>query len=181
MLILFLPFISRIRILENYDEQRLIDTVPVTAETGRVHAGCASFEYLPSKAFENRNYIETRNQDAIIIAGEAKIEEQQKNSSKMSFTIKNVTDDTEVELPYIYYPGYMVSIVYNGQKENIQPYETQNGFVGIKVPAVEEEKITVEYTGTSIMKISTIISIIGVCLFIIIILNDKIFKKNSNK
>lgn len=67
MMILTIPFNSNIRTLENYDEQRLIETVPVTENTGRVHAGCASFEYLPSKAFENREYIETRSQEAIVI------------------------------------------------------------------------------------------------------------------
>ena len=68
MMILTIPFNRNIRILENYDEQRLIETVPVTENTGRVHAGCASFEYLPSKAFENRDYIETRSQEAIVIS-----------------------------------------------------------------------------------------------------------------
>ena len=67
-MLLTIPFSSHLRTLENYDEERLINTVPVTENTGRVHAGCASFEYLPSKAFENRNYIETRSQDAIVIS-----------------------------------------------------------------------------------------------------------------
>ena len=68
LMILAIPFRTHLRTMENYDEERLINTVPVTENTGRVHAGCASFEYLPSKAFENRDYIETRSQNAIIIS-----------------------------------------------------------------------------------------------------------------
>ena len=68
LMILAIPFRTHLRTMENYDEERLINTVPVTENTGRVHAGCTSFEYLPSKAFENRDYIETRSQNAIIIS-----------------------------------------------------------------------------------------------------------------
>lgn len=66
IIIITMPFRSYLRTIQGYNEQRLIDTVPVTEQTGRVHAGCASFEYLPSKAFENRKYIETRSQNAIV-------------------------------------------------------------------------------------------------------------------
>lgn len=43
-----------------FNEERYVQAIPVTSSTGRVHAGCASFEYLPQKAFTNREYIETR-------------------------------------------------------------------------------------------------------------------------
>ena len=51
-------FIPHLHYADNIDEARLWPAVRVTENTGRVHAGCASFEYLPSKAFENRKYIE---------------------------------------------------------------------------------------------------------------------------
>ena len=66
-MLLTIPLKSHIRTLENYDESKLWPAVPISADTGRVHAGCASFEYLPSKAFENRKYIETRTQNAIVM------------------------------------------------------------------------------------------------------------------
>ena len=60
-------------------DEDFLTPVAVVPETRRVHAGLASFEYLPKKAFKNRNYIETRTKDAICIQGEAIIS----NSKKM--------------------------------------------------------------------------------------------------
>jgi len=173
IMILTISFSSHLRKLENYDEQRLIDTVPVTENTGRVHAGCASFEYLPTKAFDNRNYIETRSQDAIVTNGTAQIENEEKEGSNMTFDIKYVLEESEIELPYIYYIGYEVTLEYNGQKIKLEKYETEKGFVGIKVPILEEGKIEVEYTGAAIMKLSGFISIIGICVLIGICIKDK--------
>ena len=199
MCVLTLTFMGKAKYIENYNEQRLIDTVPVTSETGRVHAGCASFEYLPSKAFENRNYIETRNQDAIVLEGNVRIENAKKDNSKMSFNVvKNENNDMQnyinvsdeeidanetsseniennvdnlikIELPYIYYPGYNATIENVG---SIQTYETDNGFVGITIPNIEGEnlKVNVEYSGTFIMTFTKIISTIGACLFLFYIL-----------
>lgn len=174
MIALILPFNSQIRVLENYDEQWLIDTVPVTQKTGRVHAGCASFEYLPSKAFENRNYIETRSQDAIIVSGDAQIETQEKNGSKMSFAIKNIVEEAKIELPYIYYPGYSAILENNGQRQQLKTYESDKGFVQITVSNVEDARIIIEYTGTTLMKISKVISIIGFSIFVLIIVKQRI-------
>ena len=191
MCALTLTFMGKAKYIENYNEQRLIDTVPVTAETGRVHAGCASFEYLPSKAFEKRSYIETRNQDAIVLEGNARIENAKKENSKMSFNVlkneqlvtsdatddlnekvdeEHVTDNLiKIELPYIYYPGYNATIENVG---SVQTYETENGFVGITIPNIEGEnlKVNVEYSGTFIMTFTKIISTIGACLFLFYIL-----------
>lgn len=173
IMILTIPFRTHLRTLENYEEQRLIDIVPVTENTGRVHAGCASFEYLPSKAFENRDYIETRNQDAIVISGKGQIENQLKEGSTMTFDVKYVLEESEIELPYIYYIGYNVTLETNGEKTKLDTFETEKGFVGIKVPILEEGKIEVEYTGTTIMNLSGFISVIGVCVLIGICIKDK--------
>lgn len=96
LMILTIPYKSHIRTLENFDENMLWPSVPVTQETGRVHAGCASFEYLPSKAFENRKYIETRTQNAIVINENSStiIENEVKNGTKMSFDVKYVLEET---------------------------------------------------------------------------------------
>ena len=173
IMLVTIPLSSHLRTIENYDEERLINTVPITENTGRVHAGCASFEYLPSKAFENRNYIETRTQNAIVTNGTAQIENEIKEGSKMSFNLKYVLEESEIELPYIYYTGYSVTLEYNGQKVNLKTYETEKGFVGIKVPILEEGKVEVKYTGTTIMKISSFVSVIGVCVLIGMLLPNK--------
>lgn len=170
-------YIPHLHYTDNLNEDILIQTVPVTKNTGRLHAGCASFEYLPCKAFENRSYIETRNQNAMVISGTAQIENEVKNGSNMNFDVKYVLEETQIELPYIYYLGYNITLENNGQKVKLKTYETENGFVGVKVPVLEKGKIEVKYKGTAIMQITKWISIFS----IIIIICYKIRKKLSYK
>lgn len=96
IIVLTIPLKSHLRTLENYDESKLWPSVPVMQETGRVHAGCASFEYLPSKAFESRHYIETRGQNTIVMNENSAtiIENEVKNGTKMSFDVKYVLEET---------------------------------------------------------------------------------------
>lgn len=166
-------YISHLHYTDNLDENKLWPVVPVTENTGRVHAGCASFEYLPSKAFENRHYIETRSQNAILISGFAQIENEVKNGSKMNFDINYVLEETTIELPYIYYLGYDVTLKTNDKNIKLETFETDNGFVGIKLPILEEGKVEIKYAGTVLMNISNFISVIGVCVLIGIMLKRK--------
>ena len=199
-ILLLLPNLKEIPKGSYYTEDELIQGIPVTSGTGRVHAGCASFEYLPNKAFENREYIETRENVPIILndndVGLAKIENFNKNGTKSTFKIvindneadfnsqsetprkdysnNNDTIDSsktnnslKIELPYIYYIGYNVQYVdENGAVHNVETYESENGFLCINVPN-ENITVNVKYTGTVIMKIAYIISIVTV-LFLII-------------
>lgn len=166
LMILTIPYSRYLRSLKDFDENVMWPSVAVTEKTGRVHAGCASFEYLPCKAFENRKYIETRTQDAIVLKGKAQIENAQKNGTKMKFDINYVLEETQVELPYIYYLGYSVTLIQDEKEQKLKTYETDNGFVGIYVPVLENAKIEVRYTGTTIMNFSKLISIVGVCFII---------------
>ena len=50
---------------KQWKEEDLWPAVSVNEQTGRVHAGCASFEYLPSKAFEHLDYIKQRESKTI--------------------------------------------------------------------------------------------------------------------
>lgn len=158
--ILSILFLNHLYYTNNIDEESLIPAVRVTENTGRVHAGCASFEYLPSKAFENRKYIETRSNEVIVLNGDAEITNYRKNRSKLSFNIKTI-EEVELELPYIYYPGYEVKV---GEKI-IDTFETDKGFVGIKLSSINDV-VNVRYTGTFLMKISTVISLIGIVILL---------------
>lgn len=160
-------FASHLHFKDNIDEDRLWPAVRVTKNTGRVHAGCASFEYLPSKAFENRSYIETRENRIYILEGNANIEDEIKQNTNLTCKLSYVLEETKLELPYIYYLGYQVTLEKDGKIEKLKTYETENGFVGITVPILEEGNLKVSYEGTLLMKISSIISIIG--LFILVI------------
>lgn len=156
---------------EDFKEETLWPAVVVTENTGRVHAGCASFEYLPTKAFTNRSYIETRDKKVHVLEGNIEIIEEQKEKSNLSFTIKQTGEKSisKVELPYIYYVGYRV---YQEGKE-LKTYETEMGFVGIEIPEGKEGKIEVSYKGSNIMQITAALSITGMIFLIYCSINKK--------
>lgn len=129
LILLSLMLIGHLPYTDDLQENRLIETVPVTENTGRVHAGCASFEYLPCKAFENRSYLETRKNEVIVLQGNAKIQEEEKKGTKLTCHIIEAEEKLQLELPYIYYLGYQVTIKENGKTTRLKPYETENGFV----------------------------------------------------
>lgn len=137
---------------EYISENDLIQGIRVISSTGRVHAGCASFEYLPSKAFNNRKNIEDR-EDVPIAYNNQTISNYEKNGLTMKFDMEGTG---EVELPYIYYIGYCVRV--NGAK--VKTKESDNGFIKINVTE-EKSSVTVDYEGSTLMKISLIISIIS--------------------
>ena len=107
---------------------------------------------MPSKAFNNRKYIEDR-EDVPIAYNNQTISNYEKNGLTMKFTMEGTG---EVELPYIYYIGYCVRV--NGVK--VKTKESDNGFIKINVTE-EKSSVTVAYEGSNLMKISLIISIIS--------------------
>ena len=212
------PSFFKLNYEKQWTEEKLWPAVGVNENTGRVHAGCATFEYLPSKAFENLDYIKTRENRVYVLTENGTytlpeensgitIENEEKNGTELSFNIKKVDDEettslndldnlnnssdiveTEeienkdkkkelegsdtvngitLELPYIYYLGYTVEIETNGVIQKLETFESENGFVATSLPESaldidEEVHVTVEYTGTTLMKITYIISILSV-------------------
>ena len=154
-----------------WSEDKLWPAVRVTENTGRVHAGCATFEYLPSKAYNNLDYIKQRENRTYILSGNAIIENEQKNGTNMTFDVSNIDENTVIELPYIYYLGYKVEVEKDGENiEKVDTFESDNGFVAINIPETAE-KVTIKYTGTILMRISYIISIVtfvGMICYLII-------------
>ena len=168
-------FIPHLQFEENIKikEERLIEGVTVTSKTGRVHAGCASFEYLPTKAFENRKYIEERPNEVLVLHGNATIKNQEKQNTNLTCTVTNVIEETNIELPYIYYLGYEACLEQNGETTKLKTYETDNGFVGVTIPILEEANLKVHYEGTMLMKITAVISILAVIILEVIVILDK--------
>ena len=189
--LLLIPYKSKLEYELSTNEDRLIEGVRVTENTGRVHAGMASMEYLPSKAFKVLNtYIANRKDEPIITNGEAEILNYSKNRTNLKFELANMKSKQEadnqnnkteagltIELPYIYYLGYRVYA--NGSE--IEYAESDNGFVQIKInPALYEQdvKINMKYTGTNEMIVASVISIVSAMIIVIseIILNMKNLK-----
>ncbi len=154
---------SKIEVEIPFNEEKYLTPIPVTSATGKVHAGLASFEYLPKKAFQNRSYIEERNDGAIILDGEGEILNQNKNGTNFNFVISKVKENSKLELPYIYYLGYDAKLeTEDGKKIDIKIEESENGFCMITLPSVENAKIEVSYTGTTLMKISYALTALGI-------------------
>ena len=184
--LLLIPYKGKLEYELSTNEDRLIEGVRVTENTGRVHAG---MEYLPSKAFKVLNtYIANRKDEPIITNGEAEILNYSKNRTNLEFELANMKSKQEadnqnnkteagltIELPYIYYLGYRVYA--NGSE--IEYAESDNGFVQIKInPALYEQnvKINMKYTGTNEMIVASVIS--GISAMIIVISEIRFKMKN---
>ena len=133
-----------------------------------------SAEFKTSKAFENRNYIEDRTDDIIILNGQAQIENKVKENTNLTCDISYVLEETQIELPYIYYLGYEVILEKDGETIKLKTCETDNGFIGVTLPVLEKGTLTVSYEGTFLMKIAKVVSILGVIILIILMVKDKI-------
>lgn len=163
-----------------FNEEKYLTPISVTSSTGRVHAGCASFEYLPEKAFKNRWYIEQRKNEVLVLQGDAEIKDYDKNDTDLSFTLEDVSDNTKLELPYIYYLGYQAVLEkQDGTQLVLQIIESDNGFCMITVPNIDKAKIVVSYQGTLLMKFSYISTIIGLLIIGGYLINEKIFNRKK--
>lgn len=176
-ILLVVPLKKNLNYEKEWSEDKLWPAVAVTENTGRVHAGCATFEYLPSKAYNNLEYIKHRENRAYILSGNVDIKNEEKNGANMTFNISNVEESTVIELPYIYYLGYSVQLINeNGEKQNIDTFESDNGFVAIELSEDESGSIEVRYTGTALMRISYVISFGTLFALIIVAITWKIKK-----
>lgn len=174
LILLVLPLTNKFQHNVNIDESRLWPAVPVTENTKKVHAGCASFEYLPSKAFDNLAYIKTRENRAYVLNGNAEITDEQKDGTNLKFKVSDIKEDTVIELPYIYYLGYNITIQEKDGKEfKLNTYESINGFVEIHLDNIKEATVKVRYTGSNIMKASLVISILSFSIMILYYCIDK--------
>lgn len=171
-----------------WEEEFLYPAVPVTENTQRVHAGCASFEYLPTKAFQNMDYIIHREKEPIAITGEMDILCEAKVGDKTTTVIKTKTEELSLELPYIYYLGYTVKIRQTGEQEwqTLSTYESEKGFLAVECSNIEQGaryEVEVFYTGTSLMYVSLMVSmltLIGVLAYYLVYFAKKT-KKDLEK
>lgn len=105
----------------------------------------------------------------IILSGDAKISNEQKDELTMQFVVEENNEETVLELPYIYYLGYNIEM--NGKQ--IQYKESDNGFIMINIPKGCNGLIEIDYKGTKLAKSTFIISSISVIVFGIYILYSK--------
>ncbi len=175
-LLLIVPLKKNLDYDKTWSEEKLWPAFEVNDYTGRIHAGCATFEYLPSKAFNNLDYIKHRENRVYVLSGNAVVENEEKDGTNMEFTVSNMEENTVIELPYIFYLGYGGEITNTtGETMKIDTFESDNGFVAVNLPETAI-KVNVQYEGTVLMKVSYMISFATV---IGIIASIGILKKRS--
>lgn len=158
-------------------------------ENERIYPYSINREYLPVKALDNIDYMIERENKSYVIDGSANITSEEKDKLQDVLYLENVTDGTVIELPYIYYLGYEVNVVYNLVKDNtnteisnneitkkLDTFESDNGFLSIKLDSCNSAKIIVQYKGTTFEKIGYIISAVGIIILGIFIYIER---KNS--
>lgn len=128
-------------------------------------------DYLPTKV--KRKYVQDRNQQVIVLSGNAIIQEENKQKNNMTFKIEENSEESKLELPYIFYLGYHIEL--NGEKISYE--ESENGFISINVPKDTVGKVEVSYRGTTLSKVSYTISGVSLIAFIGYIIYEKKKKK----
>lgn len=149
-------------------------------------------EYLPEKVDVKelgKSYLDYREDKVYVLEWNATIINEKKKDLQLEFDIENYKANTILELPYVYYLGYKVTIeqkdneiktkmtnTYNETRivkidkkstENIRTLESNNGMLAIKLDEnIESAHITVKYTGTTIEKVAYVISAISIITFI---------------
>lgn len=143
-------------------------------------------DYMPSKAlYLQDTYVEERNNyKTYILNGNANIVQENKQELRDNIKIEYIEKDTILEFPYLYYPGYNVNVIKEGQNKQIKldTFESKYGYLAISINEdMTNIEINVEYVGTNIMRISYIISSISVVIFLIyIIIFEKIIKNKKD-
>lgn len=115
-------------------------------------------EYMPLSA--DKNYILERKD---VITTTYPLEHSfTRNGLELTINYNNNQENNSLELPLLYYKGYKA--ISNDKELNV--YQTNNGLVGVDIND-EEGTIYVYYGGTKIQKLSKIVSIITMIVFVI--------------
>lgn len=125
--------------------------------------GTASAEYLPRNAIYNYDYLSTRDLNPLILNGNGNIFDVNKKESNLIFKV-SASDKVLIELPYIYYPGYIIK----ANKVVIDNFETENGLLGIELNNGNYDIIT-SYRGTKLMIIAyflSLLTMIGIAIYV---------------
>lgn len=171
-IICMIYIVSRFYVIQYSDEIARVEDYNIPQITGQNNQwlpGMGRLEYLPAKAYSNSFYIATRDNDINVLQGKCDIELKEKDGSYLCAKISTEEESAILELPYIYYPGYTVRV--DGIIQNT--FETENGFLGYKLEENENGILEVEYTSTSIMNISKIISSISFIIYIIYVWKER--------
>lgn len=123
---------------------------------------------MPKKALRHQfNYLKTREDNTAIVSGNVNIVNENKEALHMEIEIEDAEKDTQLELPFLYYPGYTITLENGENVVELEYYESEYGFIQISLPDdIGTGKITVDYTATILEKTAYAISGISIIVFI---------------
>ncbi len=101
--------------------------------------------------------------------GNVKVEKFNKNGNNLTAKIEVLEDKTILELPYVYYSGYDVTL--DGSK--VRAFESENGFLAIGLNKISKTDLKVEYNSNLGIKIFSLI-----CFILFVVYN--IIEKRVN-
>ena len=130
-------------------------------------------EYLPINATHDMFSISSRNE---LFKQNTNIRIIKNNVPNLKFKVTNLDKDLILELPRIYYLGYELK---NNKNQKINLEKNSTGFLQTNI--TEEGTYTLNYKGTFISKISYIIAIISLIIYIKLIIKDKNMSIKENK
>lgn len=149
----------------------------------QIHYFSVNRDYMPAKALvQQYKYLKTRGDNTVVFSGQADIENESKDAFHIEMKIKNATQGTELELPFLFYPGYTVVLQYDDLEITLETTESDYGFVKVVLPDdVAEGKITVDYTATTLDKVAYVISPIALLAFIVyVVIYRRKYKLGGN-
>ena len=165
---------ENLTVVQRINEKNLTDEEYEAQIAEKTSIWSINRDYLPKKVDTKalgKSYLDYRENKVYVLDGNATIINEKKEDLQLEFDIENYKANTILELPYIYYLGYTVT---TGQNEKIQMFESDNGMLAIKLDEnIESAHITVKYTGTTIEKVSYLISAISIITFIGYVIHSK--------
>lgn len=148
---------------DNVPKTEQYEIMQVSGQNNEWLPGMGRLEYLPSRAYQNTFYMATREKGIVPLEGKCQIKEEVKVGTHFTAKISTEGEVVQLELPYVYYPGYTVRL--DGMLLEI--FETEHGFLGCYIENKENGTLEIQYTGTKIMNISKILSISAFITYII--------------
>lgn len=134
-------------------------------------------EYLPIRTKNNKEYFENRNEEVLLLDGNADIYIINNDTPNLIFRVAN-TSYAKLELPRLYYLGYNIKAIdSNGNKTSLDYKESEYGFIEMEVD--RDATIEVTYENTKVGRIGNKVSMVTVILFITYLFMKK--EKNNEK
>ncbi len=160
IVVIILSLITSIPLLQKLSTHTYLTTSQVEDNLAMGH----SQEYLPEKVKLNETYYQERdheihntsNNDTIITIEKAQNE-------YIKFHVSNLTEETTIELPRIFYTGYQLT---NDTKQ-YSVFENEKGFVSAIID--QDGTYELKFQKTTIEHIATILSLAGFTTWIIAI------------